>query len=76
MARKGFQKEYSGSKILVVKWHLLKVISVGNQIERMFEPRGTAPKQKIANHPDLRWQGQCRALAKKVIRILVHPTGS
>lgn len=73
MARKGFQKQYSGSKILVVKWHFLKVIFVGNQ--RMFEPRATAQKQKIANHPDLQWQGQCMALAKKVIHIHVHPTG-
>lgn len=75
MARKGFQKQYSGIKILVVKWHFLKVISVGNQTERMFEPRARAQKQKIANHPDLQWQGQCMALAKKVIRIHVHPTG-
>lgn len=58
MMQKRLSKGIFWQQNLEVKGHFLKVISVGNQSERMFEPRSTAQKKRTANHVDFRWQGQ------------------
>lgn len=54
---------------LEVEGDFLWVLSVENQRERMLEPRAVAQGQKTAYHANLRRL----ALAKKALRICVHP---